>query len=286
VRAAHNLLSGHLAINTGDIDRAAAELSAGYAEFQQLGDRFGIMVCLGGLAEVAMATGEPAEAVRLLEESRELAAEGMAGNFKETVRVPLGRARAAAGDVEGGKAELEDAVRTAERLGELDDAAQGYVELGEIARRECDLTRARTQLDRAMEIVGPRQRRPDMTFVAARCLTKLGCLAEQEGDLDEAGRRHRQALVLVAESSFMLRQSNQTVAVVVEGIAALAAARGEHARAAELLGLARALQGFRNDASLEAARTRTASSLSDPDFEAAYAAGRRLTLADALALTP
>ncbi len=45
---------------------------------------------------------------------------------------------------------------------------------------------------------------------------------------------------------------------VVEGIAALSAARGEHARAAELLGLAHTLQGFGNDASLEVKRAKAA----------------------------
>jgi hypothetical protein len=83
---------------------------------------------------------------------------------------------------------------------------------------------------------------------------------------------------------------NRTLAGVVDAIAALAAARGEHARAAELLGLAHALQGFSDAWSLEVARATTAAraALGDAEFEAAYARGRASdgARAKALALRP
>jgi hypothetical protein len=75
---------------------------------------------------------------------------------------------------------------------------------------------------------------------------------------------------------------------VVDGIAALTAARGEPARAAELLGLAHRLQGFGDARSLEVTRARAAitARLSEADFRAAYERGRCQSRADALALTP
>jgi hypothetical protein len=75
---------------------------------------------------------------------------------------------------------------------------------------------------------------------------------------------------------------------VTEGVAALAAARGEHTRAAELLGLAHALQGYRNAASLEVTRATAAAAaaIGDQAYAAAYARGQRLTRDDALALVP
>jgi predicted ATPase/DNA-binding SARP family transcriptional activator len=285
VRAARMLVSGHLALSTGDLETGRADFADAYGSFQDLGDRFGIMVSLSGLAEAAMAAGEPAEAVRSLEEARAHAVEGVAGHWAQTVRVPLGRARAAAGDIARGRAEIEGAVRFAERIGELDDAAQGYVHLSELAREAGDLTEARVMLEHAVQIVEPRQRRPDMAFVAATTFTKLGCVAEQEGDLDGAARWHHKALAVLNGSVVTLMQSNQRLAVVVEGIAALTAARGDHARAAEMLGLASRLQGYRNAASLEVARVEAASPLSDAEFEAAYASGRLLGQPDALALS-
>jgi predicted ATPase/DNA-binding SARP family transcriptional activator len=288
VRAARQALVGHLAINDGDIEAAVSELTDGYARFRELGDRFGLITCLTGLAEVAIARGGPDEAVRALEEARGYAAEGLAGHLGETMRVPLGRARALAGDIAGARADLEEGVRSAEKLGELDDAASGYVQLSEIARRAGDLAGARDLLCRALDIVESRQRRPDISAVAATTFSKLGSLAEQDGDLAAAAEWHQRALDVLAEGVVVFLPSNSTLAVVVEGIAALAAARGEPARAAELLGLAHTLQGFRNAASLEVARATAATdaALTGADAQAAYTSGRRMGRAEALVLTP
>ncbi len=285
VRAARKLGTGHLAINAGNIEAGGEELAEAYRLFERLGDRFGMVVSLSGLAEVAMAHGKPAEAVRSLEEARDLAVADIAANWAQTLGVQLGQARAAAGDIAGGRAEIEAAVRLAERSGKLDHAIRGYVQLGELARGAGDLTGARSMLDRAAEIVGSRSRRADLAFEAAITYTRLGCLAEQEGDLDAAASWHRQALDLLANSPVLLAQSNQTLATVVEGVAALTAARGDHARAAQLLGLAHTLQGFRNANSLEVKRAEAASTLSEAEFEAAYASGRLLSQPDAVALS-
>lgn len=247
-----------------------------------------MIVCLLGLAEVAMARGRPADAVRALEEARGYTAEGVSANWGETMRIPLGRARAQSGDIDGARTDLECGVRSAERIGEHDDAASGYVQLSEIARRDGDLAGARCLLERAREIVEPRQQRVDMASVAASTYSKLGCIAEQEGDLAEAARWHARAIGTLAEITVSLLPSNPTMATVVEGIAALSAARGEHARAAELLGLADMLQGFSNAASMEVIRAKAAiaAAVHDAAFEAAYARGRGLDRSYALAVTP
>jgi hypothetical protein len=90
-----------------------------------------------------------------------------------------------------------------------------------------------------------------MTGTAAMAYSRAGCLAEQEGDLAEAARWHTKALALLAEGAASLLPSNPLLATVVEGLAALAAARGDYPAAAERLGLADALHGFRDASSLE-----------------------------------
>jgi tetratricopeptide (TPR) repeat protein len=257
--------------------------------FAEIGDRFGIATCLSGLAEVAIARDRPDEAVRLLEQARENA-NGVAGNLVDTMRVPLGEARARAGDVARARADLEHGARVAERAGEFDDAAAGYLQLAEIARRENDLAGARDLLQRALAHVESRQRRPDVAGVAAMTFSKLGSLAEQEGDRAAAAAWQRRALALLAEPPAVILPTNRSLAAVVDAIAALAAAKGEHARAAELLGLAHALQGFSDAGSLEVARATAAAraALGDAAFDAAYARGRSRdgARADALALRP
>jgi tetratricopeptide (TPR) repeat protein len=288
LRAASEAFGGHLALNDGHIDEAAAGLAAGYAAFRELGDRWGMIMSLTGLADVELARAAPAEAIRLLNEARGHASEGLAGNFGEMISISLGRALAQAGEFDAARAELEHGIEVAERIGERDDHAHGYLELCELARREGDLGRARQQLDRALQIVGPHARRPDMTGMAAMAYSRAGCLAEQEGDLDEAARWHAKALALLAEGGATLLPSNPLLATVVEGLAALAAVRGDYAAAAERLGLADALHGFRDASSLELTRAETAAraALGEERLAATFARGRALGRADALALVP
>jgi len=287
-RAAQRMFSGHLAVSQGNIDAAADAFDDGEARFRELGERWGLIVCLSGQADVAMARGAPADAVRVLEEACGYADEGLANNWSEMLRIPLGRARAQAGDIDGGRADIERGVRSAKRIGEQDDQAAGYLQLSEIARLEGDLPGARRLLGRAQEISEANRRRPDMHLVAASTYTKLGCVAEQEGDLAAAAQCHARALGTLADVTAEFMPSNPTLAVVVEGISALSAARGEHVRAAELLGLAHTLQGFGNAASIEVKRAKAAiaARLDKDVYQAAYARGRELTREDALALTP
>ena len=287
VRAAGHATSGHLAMNGGQLDEAAADLARGYAAFTAIGDRWGIIVALAGLAEVALARDDPDEAVRVLEEARGLAAAGLHGNFADMMLIKLGQARARQGDIEAARDDLERGVRIAERIGERDDAASGYLELAELARQVGELDRARELVQQAVAVAEPSLRRPGMCAVAAAAYSKLGGLDEQHGDLTSAAGWHAKAIGLVAESDEVFMPSHPSVALVVEGLAALAAARGQHRRAAELLGLAHTLHGFRDKASAEAARATATSSaaLGAAGFDDAYARGRGLTRADAMALT-
>ena len=86
--------------------------------------------------------------------------------------------------------------------------------------------------------------------------SKLGCLHEQQGDMAGAARWHAKAMGLAAGSPEIFLPNHPSLAELVEGFAALAAARGEPSRAAELLGLAHTLHGFCNAASLDVARDR------------------------------
>jgi predicted ATPase/DNA-binding SARP family transcriptional activator len=286
VRAARRALAGHLADNDGDIESAAEELTEAYSLFSELGDRWGLIVCLAGLADVAIARGQAGEAVRLLEEARGYASEGLATNWGQTMRVAIGRARARAGDIDGARADLDYGVRFAEQIGEFDDVAAGYIELAEIARSDGDLAGAHDLLLRAAQIA-EQHSRPAMPVVAATALSRLGSVAEQEGDLAAAASLQQRALSTLTRITTPMLPLNRTLAVVVEGIAALAAARGEPARAAELLGLAHTLRGFCDDASPEVARAKAGidAALDVADADAAYARGRKLGPADALALT-
>ncbi len=288
VRAAGLAMGGHLAMNDGDVDGAVRFFEQGYDAFQTIGDRWGLIVVLNGQAEVAMARDDPAAAVHALEEGHRYAMAGKATHWGEMHLIPLGRARAAAGDLAGARADLERGVRAARQFGENDDEITGYVELAELSRRDGDLPIARRLLEQAREISEPRTSRLDIRLAATRAFSKLGCLNEQEGQLEESAAWHRRALGLLSDERYGLLPIpvNPALAGVLEGCAALAVARGEPARAAELLGLAHTLHGFSDQQSFEVSRVTAAvtAAIGPDEFAAAYQRGRALTQADALSV--
>jgi predicted ATPase len=290
VRATQRTLTGHMALNEGDVETAAASLAESHDMFNEVGDRFGLVGCLVGLGQVATARDRPDEAVCFFEQARENAL-ALSGDMGDVIGIALGEARARAGDIEGARADLERGLRGAELGGEFDDAASGCIQLAELARRAGDPAGARDLLQRAQAIVETRLKGPGMSAVAAAMCSKFGCIAEQEGDLAGATDWQERALGLLTTSPMAaIFPGNRNLAAVVDAIAALAAARGEHVRAAELLGLAHALQGFSDAWSLEVARASAAAraALGDAAFDAAYARGRNSddARAKALALRP
>ncbi len=90
MRAAQHALRGHLAMNVGQVDEAAANLTRGHQDFQAIGDRWGMILCLSGLGEVEMARDHPDQALRILREARGHAASGLHGNFSDMMLIPHG----------------------------------------------------------------------------------------------------------------------------------------------------------------------------------------------------
>ncbi|GAA2448980.1 BTAD domain-containing putative transcriptional regulator [Actinomadura vinacea] len=283
VRAISHGLIAHLAMNDGDFARAVDDCHACYDGFLALGDRWGMVMGLSGLMQLAMARDEPEDAVRYGEQAHAFTVEGVSPEQGASMLIALARARARTGDLDRARADLERGIREAERIGEYANAAQGYFELAEFARRDGDLDAAWTLLERVLEMIEPRRGRPDFVQTAARASGLRACLAEQHGDLDEAARRHAEAFREIADSVLF---DNHTLAGLVTGRAALEAARGDHARAAELLGTARGLRGYDDPSDFDTGRTRTAALavLGEEAFTAAFARGRHTTRDEALAI--
>jgi tetratricopeptide (TPR) repeat protein len=285
VRATAHVGLGHVALTQGLLDEASAELGDGYRQFRRLGERWGRNAAIGGLLELALIRGDGNEAVRLGEEAYDSATADAGLEQCALVLIQLGRARAEAGDLVRAREDIERGVSTAERLGEHGNAAAGLLALSDLARRTGDLPGAHGPLLRALEVLGPRANRSDQLRTVVLTFSRLGCLAEQEDDLAAAADWHAKALATVHDKRV---SDHGTLAVATEGLAALAAARGGYERAAELLGTAHTLHGYRAERSLEVGRvTVTASdALGAEVFEAAYERGRRATFEQALALMP
>ncbi|MFA1544316.1 BTAD domain-containing putative transcriptional regulator [Actinomadura monticuli] len=279
VRAMVRVLLGHMGINTGDIAEAAPAAADGYVRFRELGDRFGMIVALSGMMQVALARGELADAVRFGEEAYGYATTGVSPEQGAGILTQLARARARQGDVAGARADLERAMAQTERIGEFADAAGASLMLCELALEEGDRDAARVHADRAYKWVESRGHRPDFAQAARRTHSRLGCFAEEDGDLAEARRLHAEAFRNLRDDPMM---GNPTVASLVEGLAAYAAARGAFVRAAELLGTAHNLHGYQDTSSYDVHRVLTAATraLGAAAFAAAYERGRETTRED------
>ncbi|NVI86255.1 hypothetical protein [Actinomadura sp. BRA 177] len=276
VRAIARVLGAHMGIHSGDIDEAAAEAADGYARLRELGDRFGMIVALGAMMQVAMARGEPADALRFGEEAYGYATTGVSPEQGAAILTQLAEARARLGEVERARADLERGMAQMERIGEFADAANASLLLCELSLQDGDRDAARAHADRAYTWVEQRGHRPDFAQAIRRTYGRLGCLAEEDGDVDAALNWHVKTFAGLRNDALM---GNPTVASLLEGLAAYAAARGEYVRAAELLGTAHNLHGYRDTASYDVARTLSAATreLGEDAFTTAYERGRLVT---------
>jgi predicted ATPase/DNA-binding SARP family transcriptional activator len=282
-RTARRVFLAYLNLNDGDADEASADARAAYEGFRELGDRWGILIALASSAEVELARGLPEKALRTSEEAYGHAAEGVSPDQRAIMTVQIGRARAMLGDLDRARADIELGVTAAERINDISDAANGVVWLSEIARREGDLGRARAELERALALIEPKRGRVDLGTAVSTAFSKRGCVAEQEGDLVAAARWHERAIHAI--DGIVALPINRLLGTLVQGFAALAAAEGDHVRAAELLGGAHTLQGIPDPWSLEIERaTATAlGALGREAFDEAYERGRRTPRAEVLA---
>ena len=277
VRAARHTFAGVLRLNGGRPAQAKAELEAARIAFLEVGERVGLTFTLAVLGEITLAAGDYAEAVEIFNDAYESSWDGLSRDSTLTLLINRGRAKGWAGDLEGAREDIETGIAAAGRIGEFVDQAGGYQELGELARRAGDLDTARERYEAALQLIESRSWRPDGGLVHTILLSRLGCVAEVEGDLEQARRFHREAMRVAAGVPFMMNTA--ALATALAGVAALEQAGGDSARAAELLGTACTIMGTTDAANHEAARTTAAARavLGADEFQAAYDRGRKVT---------
>jgi tetratricopeptide (TPR) repeat protein len=284
VRAARYTFTALLELNAANPETAEQLLLTSNARFRELGERQGLLLTLVILTEFALAKGEFQTAVIRAEQAYGHATDGMSTESGSMLLIRVGQARSCAGEIEQGRRMMEQATRTAERCGELSDAAVGHAQLAALAFKVDDLAEARRQLAAATELIEGRSDRPDASMARSATLAGRGYLATLEGDFEIARDCYRQAIDAVWDGPFLSFMSG--VDEMLRGLAALAGAEGDHVRAAELLGAAFALTGMENKASYADPRTRAAAitALGEDAFNAAFTRGRRLPKSEILAL--
>nr|WP_055506713.1 BTAD domain-containing putative transcriptional regulator [Nonomuraea pusilla] len=262
----------------GDMDLAERECLLAAERFRAVGERWGMMAATSELADLAGLTGRRERFAELMDESLRLADELGAVDDRAELLCRRADGVLLMGDAEAAESGYAQALELAARLGSASAVERARYGLAEVARRRGDHGRARAAYEELLA-AGDGSFGSGLTAVQAR--TGLGRIAAAEGDAEEAAARQREALATALDL-----RSRPHAAGAMEGLAGVAALRGDHERAALLLGAARALRGIPRvgDPDVAAVEDAARARLGGERYARAHAEGARLTREEALAL--
>jgi predicted ATPase/DNA-binding SARP family transcriptional activator len=248
----------------GDLTEATVVGDRALAAFHALGDQWGVSAIQFHLGIALHHAGRLDEALAMYEGALASGRDAGPANTIQYALAGAGHVTLLLGDTDRAARLFAESHTVARQLG-AEGNARAAVGEGLLARELGDLAAARAHLTRAQRMLAGLDE-PGWT---ATTLTGLGHLAESAGDLDGAESAHRRAW-----------QTARGHAAALEGLACVAAARGDAAHAAHLLGAAAwwrqrrhrpASPLERRDA--ERAEHRALALLGDAPFQAAHRAG-------------
>jgi predicted ATPase/serine/threonine protein kinase len=191
------------------------------------------------------------------------------------------------GDYPAARGFVEEALAAARKSNDTFGVARSLSMLGDLARSLGDDTAARPLYEEALAIC----RQLDRTYSAANILTNLAAAEFGEGNYDAAYAHFTEGLTMQKESGGQIVGDKISISYSLDGLAALAAQRGETELAAKLAGAAEHLRESINY-NVEPAERRFRDAymaslhtvLSEQDFSSAYGRGRTLKLDEAVLL--
>ncbi|MER7501352.1 BTAD domain-containing putative transcriptional regulator [Nonomuraea pusilla] len=262
----------------GDMDLAERECLLAAERFRAVGERWGMMAATSELADLAGLTGRRERFTELMDESLRLADELGAVDDRAELLCRRADGVLLMGDAEAAESGYAQALELAARLGSASAVERARYGLAEVARRRGDHGRARAAYE---ELLAAGDGSFGSGLAAVQARTGLGWIAAAEGDAEEAAARQREALATALDL-----RSRPHAAGAVEGLAGVAALRGNHERAALLLGAARTLRGITRvgDPDVAAVEDAARARLGGERYARAHAEGARLTREEALAL--
>ncbi|HZA73273.1 MAG TPA: BTAD domain-containing putative transcriptional regulator, partial [Propionibacteriaceae bacterium] len=245
-----------LHFTAGRLEEGRAAFAEALELFRQLDDHWGISAVQYHYGMALHRAGLLHEA---LEVYRSALSEGRIGltNTVQYALANLGNISLLIGDLDGADSYFTSAHAVARELG-ADASTLALLGQGDLARLRGDSDQARDRYTAALARISETET-PDW---AAAALNGLGRLDLEHGDVDTAHSRHTRAWRLVSTGA---EPTHRAGAAALEGLAAVAAARGQQHAAGELLATAAA---WRQE------RSWSASPLELRDLEAATAPRR------------
>ncbi|MFI6597297.1 AfsR/SARP family transcriptional regulator [Nonomuraea sp. NPDC050536] len=263
--------------NDGDMAASRADLVAATEMLEPTGERWALSLAMTALAEAHTVFGDYDLAIPAMQEAMRLMLELNPDDDPAHQRVSQATIRIRQGQLERARAEL-DKITSGGPETPGHEASFARSVLGDLARAEGDLERARKEYEAAEALlVGARTVAPQFR---ALVLAGIAHLAVACGELDEAAASLERAVELT-----LLVKDMPVLARVGVAVAELRACQGRPVAAAETLGAAEQLRGAPDAGDQDVARI--AALLRDrlgQEYDTAYARGRALRRADALAL--
>jgi len=238
VRALARLQLGKMRIVSGqDTANADAYLVRALAEFEAIGERFGIWFALTELADRAATRGELTVACEYYE--RAITAVTEVGSADDVIRMRSRQAQLywLLGDADSSAAAIAEAQRYADGVTWPDALAELALARAELARWAGDAEEARRQLGVAAAVLGDAAEQASFRAVANDL---LGYLAD---DLAQA-RAYRAAACRAATDAVAEAGYVPLIAKVIIGVADLALRRGQDEQAARLLAASAGVRGL------------------------------------------
>jgi hypothetical protein len=265
----------------GNDGQAQALLAECLALFQELGDKSGIAEVLHTLGHRALDQGDDARATALFEQG--LALERERENTHNIARMltDLGQVALRQGDAIHAKSLFEASLAKQRELGDKACTAHSLSWLGKVALAQADPIHALALLEESQVLF----REVGLRRASANALTLMGRAALLAGDSARATAGYVASIKLLQEL-----QDQPGLVAGLEGLASVACAQGQATQAARLFGAADALRASvgthitpaeRADYERQLAAVRA--QLDEPAFAAAWAAGRALSLEQAIA---
>ncbi|MGH3499938.1 MAG: BTAD domain-containing putative transcriptional regulator [Nocardioidaceae bacterium] len=279
-RAATRMFRANAAENEGDVAQIRADVGIALAEFEELGDRWGLASTLTAYANLQMLDGNLEEAIEAYRRSAAYMADLGADSDQVMLGARVAGLRLRLGDVSGARRDVDVLMQPATRSGSDMQMLVSRSILAQIAVTEGDFETMRRLRD---ELVGHLDQLSGghraFGHVRAMTLATLARLYLVDGDLAATER-------CVADGYPVAVGTQDMPIVAMQGAAtaSLAHARGQVTAAAQMLGAAARLRGA------EDATDPVISQLLEdlrrdlgPDFDAAYDEGRGLDREAALA---
>jgi predicted ATPase/class 3 adenylate cyclase len=275
-------LVGYIATAQTDVDRATTVLEESLALYRDAEDE-------AGIAEALLYLGRNARMRQDYQRAEQLEVESLM-HFRR-LRIAWGTALAllSLGDValeqgllEHSTAYLQEALALTQDTGLVDHGGWVLYNLGRTAYLQGDYSGALAWLEKGLALF----RDLDYTLGVEGTLIELGRAAHAQGYCVQAAQHLIESLALMSEKRFPL----SPIADCLDGLAGVAGAQGQPERAVRLFGAAEALRESAGNMLWPAYRTAydrdvalARAQFDDATFTAAWAAGRAMTLEQAIA---